>query len=538
MRISTSQVFNIANIGMRDAQSAVARTQEQISSGKRVLSPADDPVAATQILKLNEELARLEQYKKNMDVAENILNLEEVAIDGVVNLLHRMKALTVNAGNTGVLTASDYQPLAAEVESRLEELLGLHNTRNNSGQYIFAGHQGATQPFVNDGGGNYRYQGDEGQLRLQASGSVSVAVSDSGRRLFVDIPSGHNTFYTQASESNKAVPPARISAGQVVDQEAFDALYPRDLVIRFNDPGDLSPPGQNFSVLEKETGRVVQANQPYTSGDPIEVAGVRVIITGSPSPGQPSSPGSLAFAFGGAVDFSLAPSTVNVTVAGRTETLVLDQPVNNINDLVNALTATTETVAGSGAGDNAERLARLGVEVTPAGLSVPGGWNLRVSAGDVATDTVMGFATTGMGTQSNNGQVGAPGDSFSIDSTDKEGLLTSLSRLARAMRQVEDTPESKAELGAVVARTLTNLDNALTHVVSVQGEVGARLNTLESARELNADSKLYTQKVLTQLESLDVAEAATRLEMESFILSAAQQSFIKVSNLTLFNFLR
>lgn len=538
MRVSTSQIFNIANIGMRDAQGAVTKTQEQIASGKRVLSPADDPVAATQILRLNEELARMDQYKKNMDVAENNLNLEEVAIDGVVNLLHRMKELTVNAGNTGVLTASDYQSLAAEVDSRIDELLGLHNTRNSSGQYIFAGYQGETQPFVDDGGGNYRYRGDEGQLRLQASSSVSVPVSDSGKRVFMDIPSGHNTFVTAASPSNQADPPARISVGQVVDQQAFDDFYPSDMVVRFNNDNDLVPPGRNFSVLERETGRVLLANQPYVNGGDIEVAGIRFNISGSPVAGEPSTPASLPFTFGGAVDFSLAPSEVTLTVAGQRETLVLDQPVNNAADLAAALAASVDTVPGSGAADNAGKLAALGIQVNATGFTVPGGWNLRVHDGDAATDTVMGFATTAGGTSSTNGQVGEAGDSFTVNSTGKEGLLNTLSRLSQAMHNVEDTPESKAELGEVVARTLTNLDNALTNIVSVQGEVGARLNTLESARDLNADSKLYTQKVLTQLEGLDVAEAATRLEMESFILSAAQQSFIKVSNLTLFNFLR
>ncbi|HEY7884275.1 MAG TPA: flagellar hook-associated protein FlgL, partial [Cellvibrionaceae bacterium] len=537
MRVSTSQIFNIANIGMRNAQNAVIKTQEQITTGKRILSPADDPVAATQILKLKEELARMSQYNKNMDVAENNLYLEEVAIEGVTTLMQRMKELTVRAGNTGVLTASDYQSLAAEVDSRIEELLGLHNTRNVSGQHIFAGHQGATQPFVADGGGNYSYHGDEGQLRLQASGSVSVPVSDSGKKLFIDIPSSHNTFNTRASASNQAVPAAVISVGEVIDQEAFDAFYPADMVVRFNHPGDIDPAAANFSVLEKNTGRVLLANQAYSAGDSIDVAGVRFNITGNPYPGEPSTTATQPFVFGGAVDFSVTPSTLTFTVAGHTETLVLDQPVNSAADLAAALSATTDTVPGSGAEDNAAKLAALGVSVDATGLSVAGGWNFTVSGGGAATDTVMGFATTGAGTRSTDGIVGQAGDSFSINSTDKQGLLTSLSRLSQAMRAVENTPESKAQLDEIVATTLTNLDNALTSIVSVQGEVGARLNTIESARNLNADNKLYTEKVLSQLESVDVAEAATRLEMESFILTAAQQSFIKVSGLSLFNFL-
>jgi flagellar hook-associated protein 3 FlgL len=231
MRISTAQIYSIATLGMSQAQAAMTKTQEQMATGKKILSPADDPVAATAILQLNQELARTEQYKKNIEVADNSLNLEETNLQSIVGLVQRIREIAVSAGNTAVMTKENYQALAAEVDTRISELVNLQNTRNSSGQYIFAGYQSGTKPFVDDGGGNYSYLGDEGQLRLQASASVSVAVSDSGKRLFVDVPSGHNTFITSASTSNKSVPPAIISVGQVFDQIEFDKLYPNDLVV-------------------------------------------------------------------------------------------------------------------------------------------------------------------------------------------------------------------------------------------------------------------------------------------------------------------
>ncbi|MDO3382608.1 flagellar hook-associated protein FlgL [Gilvimarinus algae] len=537
MRVSTSQIFNIANIGMANAQSAVTKTQEQIATGKRVLSPADDPIAATQILQLTQELARTEQFTKNIDVAENNLNLEEVALKSITNLVQRMQELAVSAGNTGVLTPSDYKALVAETESRIEELLNLQNTRNSAGQYIFAGYQGNTRPFAADGGGNYNYLGDEGQLRLQASDSVSVAVSDSGKKLFVDIPSSHNTFYTEASADNQADPAARISVGQVFNQEAFDELFPDDLVIRFNNPGDRNPPESNFTVYERSSGRVLLANERFVEGGAIEVAGARFNITGTPYPGQPSTPATLGFTFGGPVDFSAAVSEVTVKVGDRSETLVLDRNVTSAADLAAALSANNDTVVGSGAVDNAQKLASLGIDVDATGFTVAGGWNITIGSGDANTNTVMGLDTTGAGTTSTDGVVGEAGDSFTVNSTNKQGLLTTLSRFSQAMQNVEDTPASKAELAEIVAKTLTNLDNTVTNLSAVQGEVGARLNTLESAKDLNADNKLYTEEVLSDLRDLDYAEAATRLEMETFVLTAAQQSFVKVSNLSLFNFL-
>jgi flagellar hook-associated protein 3 FlgL len=105
------------------------------------------------------------------------------------------------------------------------------------------------------------------------------------------------------------------------------------------------------------------------------------------------------------------------------------------------------------------------------------------------------------------------------------------------MKTVDDSPESKAALGEIVAKTLGNLTNALTNITSVQGEVGSRLNTLESSKDLNLDVTLFTKQVLSSLQDLDYADASIQLSMQSFVLSAAQQSFVKVSQLSLFTYL-
>ncbi|ACE84092.1 flagellar hook-associated protein FlgL [Cellvibrio japonicus] len=528
MRVSTSQIYNIATLGISQAQSSVTKIQEQMATGKKVLSPADDPVAATTILQLNQELARTEQYKKNIDIAENNLNLEESSLQTIVSLVQRMRQIAVSAGNTAVLTQADYAAYAAEVEARMDELLNLQNTRNASGQYIFAGYQSSTKPFTSDGGGNFSYLGDEGQLRLQASASVSVPVSDSGKKLFVDVPSGHNTFTTSASTANKALPPAMISVGEVIDQEAFDRLYPDDLVISFNRTGL----GVVFSVTEKTSGKQLITNQTYIAGQDIEVAGARFRIVGNPYSGEPAVPATLNFGSGASfpVDFSAAPTTLTVTVGARTETLLLDANVNSAADMAALLNSTTGTPS------NQAKLAALGVTLTPTGFTVANGLNITVSGGNPDTDAALGFPSQGMGSASTNGVTAVNGDSFFVESTDKQGLLTTLSRFAQAMREVKDSPESKEKLAELVAKTLTNLESAITNLAAVQGDVGARLNTLESSRDLNLDVTLTTKTVLSSLQDLDYAEASIQLSMQSFVLSAAQQSFVKVSQLSLFSY--
>lgn len=630
MRVSTSQIYSIATLGMTQAQSAITKTQEQMSTGKKVLSPADDPVAATAILRLNQELARTEQYGKNINIAESGMNLEESTIQTVVDLVQRMRELAVRAGNTAVLTSSDYKALAAEVDTRMAELTNLQNTRNASGQYIFAGYQGDTKPFVGDVGGNYSYLGDEGQLRLQVSTSVTVAVSDSGKKLFVDIPSGHKTFNTSASTGNKSVPPAIISVGEVVDQEAFDRLYPEDLQITFSKSGS----AVNLTVTERASGKVLLPTQPYMPGDDIEVAGAKFKIMGNPYPGEQAIPASLPFTAAPAV--ALAPGDqIGIRIGGKTEYFTMTGAVNNATDLANELNLGAAVPPALPTG-NAAKLAALGVTVSPTGITSPTGLNIEIVSGvsgpsaatimgadgtrsvnlpftftptdftanpttfqlevngktesftfnqnitgvapntlkDILNDpanlpkltrlgltvtdqgiisnnnarvtikggntnlnAVTGLETRGTGTSSTRGALIEPGDSFFVESTDKQGLLTTLSRFSEAMRTVEDNPQSKEKLAKIVAKTLTNLQNVVTNLTSAQGELGSRMNTLESSKELNVDITLSTKTVLHELQDLDYADASIKLSMQSLVLSASQQSFAKVSQLTLFTYL-
>ncbi len=644
MRVSTSQIYSIVNIGMSNAQTAINKTQEQMATGKRVLSPADDPVAATTILQLNAELSRVQQYTKNIDSGTNSLSLEETSLKSVVGLVQRMQELAVYAGNTAVLSRNDYQALAAEVESRTQELLNLQNTRNASGQYIFSGYQGSTQSFVDLGGGNFKYQGDDGQLRIQASATVSVAVSDSGKRLFVDIPSGHNTITTSANPANQSQPAAFMSAGNIIDQAQFDEFYPENMVVTFNAVSDVVPPSPNFTITEKSTGKVLVDRQVYVSGQDIELKGVRFQIYGSPFPGTAAVPSRLPINFA-ATDFSVTNSSINITVGGVTETLVLDQNITSIAEMVTALggdlvypnanplsltasaqankqklenlginlsssgfssarglpvsinsgsaatsamlgfntqaggTAsaiqlinaaafdfslpsqsrsleisvgdTTQTltinqnvtnmadlVGALTAGANGTALASMGLMVSSSGIiSSPSGESIRISGGSIELTNVMGIETRGNGTASEQGVRAVPGDSFFVDSTDKQGLLTSLSRFSQAMRDVENTPESKAELTKIINNVLKGLDNAISSLASVQGDVGARMNTLDASKDLNLDIKVYSEKVLSEVESLDYAEASTRLAMQSLVLGATQQSFVKISQMSLFSYL-
>ena len=159
MRISTVQAFNNGVTGLQRNYANVTRTQEQISTGNRILTPADDPVASVRLLQLEQQQNVLGQYKENLTAAKNSLAQEEVSLNSANTILQRVRELAVQAGN-GALSSADRASIAAELQYLEDELLGLMNTRNARGEYLFAGFQGKTQPFVREADGSYSYRGD------------------------------------------------------------------------------------------------------------------------------------------------------------------------------------------------------------------------------------------------------------------------------------------------------------------------------------------------------------------------------------------
>lgn len=187
MRIATSQVYlnNINNLS--NANSALFKTQQQIATGKNVLQPSDDPLAAAQIIKLKKEVARNEQLQGNIEVSSRRLALEETTLDQLFNEGIRLKELAIQAGD-GILTQSDQVALAAEVDEILKHMLGLMNTKDVQGEYIFSGFKGNTRTYEYDEASqDYVYQGDAGQRYIQVGPDTKVASTDSGIELFEQV---------------------------------------------------------------------------------------------------------------------------------------------------------------------------------------------------------------------------------------------------------------------------------------------------------------------------------------------------------------
>lgn len=180
MRISTSQIFDQNLTAILNQQTELAKTQNQISTGKRILNPSDDPSGSVQILSFQRELSLTNQYLDNAVIAGNKLERQESTLDSATNLIQRLRELAVQGLNDSN-SQSDRQAIATEIREINEQLLSLANTKDANGDYLFAGYATGTQPYksIFD-----TYQGDEGQRNLKVGEGVLIETNDPANRLF------------------------------------------------------------------------------------------------------------------------------------------------------------------------------------------------------------------------------------------------------------------------------------------------------------------------------------------------------------------
>lgn len=181
MRISTSYMAQQSINSILDQQSKLATTQNQVSTGKKQQSPSDDPVAAVKTLDLQRQINLTQQYQANADVADNKLSTTDGVLSSASDILQRIRDLAVQ-GLNDTNDAKSRQAIATEMDQLNQALVGLSNTTDANGEYMFSGYKSDTQPFDPT---TYAYNGDSGQRNVRVGAGYLVAVNEPGDQIFV-----------------------------------------------------------------------------------------------------------------------------------------------------------------------------------------------------------------------------------------------------------------------------------------------------------------------------------------------------------------
>lgn len=396
MRISTLSSYLNGLSAMQRLQAALDVTQRQISTGRRLLTPSDDPVAASRALEFRESLARLDQFERNGGMAVNRLAQEESALNSVNNGLQRVRELALQANNATQSNESR-QLIAVEIREQLENLIQLANQRDGSGSYMFSGNLEEAEP-VSRMGASFVYNGDQGQRLIDIGEGRQVADGDPGSDIFFRIRAGNGTF-TVAPVGGIAGT-GIVGQTSVVDPSAWDqGTY----TVSFVDPN-------NYQVID--SGGAVIAAGAYQSGDRIAFRGIEFTLTGEP----------------------------------------------------------------------------------------------------------------------------AANDDFAVRPSPYRDMFTSIERLASAIELSVTDDVSRAAVTNGINESLMDIDQAIGTVLNTRTKIGSRLAAIENQADSNAAIALTVQETLADIQDLDYAEALSRLSLQVTSLEAAQQSFVRTQQLSLFDY--
>lgn len=188
MRLSTSMMYDQQMRGVTNAQSSWLKAGEQLSTGKRVINPSDDPLAAAQAVVLSQAQAENSQYKLARAFATQSVSLEESTLNNVTQAVQSAQTLVISAGN-GALSDDDRASYATQLEGVRDQLLNLANSTDGNGRYIFAGYNSGSAPFTEDANGNVVYNGGSEAITQKVDASRTMTTSHTGAQVFMSVTS-------------------------------------------------------------------------------------------------------------------------------------------------------------------------------------------------------------------------------------------------------------------------------------------------------------------------------------------------------------
>lgn len=185
-RIASFHNYQSVSNDLMRQQVKVQHVQEQLATGKRVLSSGDDPVASIYIQNFHQQDEQLEQYIESITLARNRQTRAEIVLDDSEQMVDNAKRQVMEMIN-GSLSTEDRLAHRQDLLGLYNSLMNLVNTKDESGNFLFSGTQSSKQPFHRDSENNVRYVGDSYHRTAQVAPSVDIQTSDPGDRVFMGI---------------------------------------------------------------------------------------------------------------------------------------------------------------------------------------------------------------------------------------------------------------------------------------------------------------------------------------------------------------
>ncbi|MFT6193505.1 MAG: flagellar hook-associated protein 3 FlgL [Cognaticolwellia sp.] len=329
MRVSTAQFYIQSGLKMSNQQSSVNEQVNHISSGKRVITAKDDAVAYGTLAGYKNDLANIDKYQRNITQAENHNSLVDTTLSNAEGMINELKDLMLQANNGGY-TANDLAAIGQQASQNLQQILGIANTQDQSGSYVFAGYQIDDAPFALQADNSVNYRGDNGVRELQIAKNVTIATNQSGEQVFEKVPNATGDFSATYNNNSSGI---AVERAVVADASSYNSTAnPADFTFEFSTATDLS--------ITDGAGNVTNIAD-YVPGQTIAFNGIEVKLSGTPLPGDnfsltPEQNVGVFDTIKSAIDW------INTKASGKEDPQVqvdFNQILNQLDDSINHLTS-------------------------------------------------------------------------------------------------------------------------------------------------------------------------------------------------------
>lgn len=285
MRLPTVTQFRLQMNALAKQYDDVNTLQQQTTSGQKIQRSSENPLLADKINAIKDAMQLGKGYDLNTTLANNRVSQMSTSMQQTVNIMHQVKDRVLSAQND-TMSNENRASIAKELEGYAETLLGIVNTQDSNGEYLFSGINSATQPYLS-GENGFRYQGASEITRIALASHAMIPLNDSGFRVFGDIKTGNGVYEVRSDVQNNTGSGVASAAGL----SGTSALIMDDYTVTFvtNLAGELA-----YTVSGASTGQVIPApplNMPddapaYSPGDNIFFNGINMQISGKPDVGD------------------------------------------------------------------------------------------------------------------------------------------------------------------------------------------------------------------------------------------------------------
>lgn len=532
MRISTAQFYETSATNYSRSYANVTKTGDEVASQVKLNTAGDDPVGAGRVLQLQQMGTMLNQYNANIGTVNTGVVQTETAMTAITSAIQRAQELVLGAANA-TFTDKDRQANAAELKEVQTQILGLMNSKDADGSYLFSGSKSTTAPYSVNPDGTYSYQGDQTRNLLPIGSGISMAANTTGWDAFEQ---AINTTRTTTALTSPAVNDnvIALSGGSVTNTATYDNKFApgEPYSISFQSSTQykiLDKAGNDVTADATSTGKFSSNNE---GNQTIGFRGLELTLNVNLTTAQYGDAAQADAAIAGHT-FSLAVSNSTVSTTrspgNPSTTVVTDSTVTD-------QTQFNETFPSGGAIIRFSSATEFDLYAAPydATTSKP------VSSGTLTGTPVANQAVASGVTFTFSGTpvTLASGDQFTAQSSTQQSqnILNTLSNVITALNgKVDGDPVAKQKLQATLSSTIGNLTSAANQINDAVSDGGARAKTATDQGVTNQNLLDNGSNEAQGITASDPVDAIARLTLQKTMLQASQLVFTQLSALNLFS---